>query len=200
MERLQQRIESYNFFAFIFLTLPDDAFIENVLALDIPHGAEGGMKMLKTFIDASKNKDKKELWTELSVDRTYLIRALSQDGPRPPYESVYCGGAAHETVAKLNIAYSKLGYAVSEGAHEPSDYIGIEMGFMKELCQRELAADNAEIAQEMHGMQKVFFHEHLGRWGAELGNEFVMLAKTDFYKAVGQILKDFIEEEQALFA
>ena len=146
MERLQQRIESYNFFAFIFLTLPDDAFIENVLALDIPHGAEGGMKMLKTFIDASKNKDKKELWTELSVDRTYLIRALSQDGPRPPYAPVYCGRASPQTLAKPTIAYSKLGYALSPVSHEHSAYIRIDIVCSEDLCQREPAAYIADHA------------------------------------------------------
>ncbi len=43
---------------------------------------------------------KEDLLTEISVDRTYLLRGLSQNGPRPPYESVYVGEAAQDEIAR----------------------------------------------------------------------------------------------------
>ena len=74
---------------------------------------------------------------------------------------------------------------------------------MKELCSLELeAAQNGDTAEaEKHrNMQKLFFKEHLGRWGGALGREMIKMAKTDFYRAVGYVLEDFIDEEKEALA
>ena len=193
MDTLEERIDSYNLFAFIFLTLPDEKFINNILSLDLPDGMGEGISHLKYFIDKSRDADINELLAAISVDRTYLIRGLTQSGPRPPYESVYVNHAAHEIIGQLNVTYAEIGYSIAEGVHEPSDYIGVELSFMKELCVRELETSD----ENMRTLQKAFFEKHLGRWAQDLAREFITKAQTDLYRAIGYMLNDFINEERS---
>ncbi len=203
MDALSQRIDSYRFFTFLFIAVPDDNFVTNIMSLGVDNEADSGMLLLQKFIETSKSKTIEQIKKDITVDRTHLIRGLTPEGPRPPYESVYTARPPQEVLYELNKHYSNAGFTVSEDTHEPADYIGTEISFMQELCTMELyaiAEKNADNANTFYKAQKEFFNNHLGLWGEDLGKEFIAEAKTDFYRAIGHILAEFMQDEKEYYS
>lgn len=201
-ELLVQRIESYKFFSYLFLTLPDAEFVDKILALNMGDvdSQDEGSSLLQQYILASQEKDKAALITELGVDRTQLLRGLTQEGPRPPYESLYIKAAPQDTIGNLNVTYVQSGYGVSKDVNESSEYIGVEINFMQILCEQELAALNVGAAEDIAAAQTKqmdFFGRHLGLWAVGFAEEMVKFARTDFYRASAMLLRDFILDEEA---
>ncbi|MBR3258796.1 MAG: molecular chaperone TorD family protein, partial [Eggerthellaceae bacterium] len=100
-------------------------------------------------------------------------------------------------------AYKASGLGISEATRESPEYLGCEMGFMLELCLREQAAiETADpvAAAHAHTAQADFFVGHLGRWAGKYASAMVESARTGFYKGVGFLLADFIEEEHLRFS
>ena len=193
---MQTRSDSYNFFASLLLTLPDKDFVRKIRGLALPD--DGVPALLKKYIEETKNLSDEEVLQEIAVDRTYLLRGLTENGPRPPYESLYLRVSPSETIGGVNVFYANNNYAVSPDIHEPGDYIGVELSFMKELCLLEASSDG-ELKSGYLSRQKEFYEKHLGRWIKDWAREIITYAKTDFYRAIGHMLKDFIaEEEQVL--
>jgi TorA maturation chaperone TorD len=195
-ETLMEPERGYNFFANLFLTLPDAQFIETLLKTEIESCDEGAI-LLNEYIAASALKDKQELLTEILVDRTQLLRALTADGPRPPYESYYLRRAPQDIMGELNKLYEKAGVGVLEDIHEPPDYIGVELAFMAKLYafMMEGIKNNDNKKQELISkIAKDFFNNHLSKWVTDFAEETVKFAKTGFYKGLAMMLKSFIEE------
>ena len=188
MQAIQKtmRADSYNFFASIFLNLPDEEFIHKIRALKL--SGTNALDLWEKYINESVNLSDGEMLQEILIDRTYLIRGLSQEGPRPPYESLYMGGAFKEILSSINVFYARNNYIVSPEVREPGDYIGIELSFMKALC----------LDGEICALQKEFYQKHLGRWAQDCAKEIIRFAKTGFYKSIGQMLLEFIAEEDSL--
>lgn len=200
-ELLIQRIESYKLFSYLFFTLPDAKFVDRILALnmgDVGSEDEGSL-LLQQYIAVSQRKDKDALITELGVDRTQLLRGLTQAGPRPPYESLYIKAAPQDTIGNLNVTYAQSGYGVAKDVNESSEYIGVEINFMQLLCEQELAALDAGAADDIavaQTKQKDFFGRHLGLWAVSFAEEMLKFARTDFYRASAMLLRDFMQDEE----
>ena len=204
---MNEQIESYSFFASLFFNLPDKEFVEKVLALDCSADAPG-MVLIKSYIEAVKDKDINKIVDEIAVDRTYLMHGLYRDGPRPPYENVYFVPVRDEfarlgnipeaaekmrlrNLRSLSAVYRESGMKVDENAHQPPDYLGLELVFMKELCKQ---------GEDTFEKRKEFFDHHLGRFGIMFADEMIKFAKTDFWRGIGLLFKAFLEEETEFYS
>ncbi len=198
-ELTRQRIASYTFFSYIFFTLPNADFIAKIMALPAAGGdSDEGSVLLQKYVRESQGKEVEALMTELGIDRTQLLRGLTKHGARPPYESLYIQAIPQDIIGALNKAYAQKGYSVVRDVRESSEYIGVEINFMQLLCEQELTAlerDEQTAAEEAQQKQIEFFTKHLGRWAVAAAEEMLKFAKTDFYRAIALLLRDFMQDE-----
>lgn len=203
LERTKERLASYNLFSYLFLALPNEEFVQKIFNVQLDKivndQSQRGIRLILEYITNSRIKTLAAVLQELAIDRTQLLRGLTQDGPRPPYESLYRRKSPQETISSLNTFYARENYGVSQDIHESSEYIGVELSFMRELCAKELTAlQEKESEQEIdtiNRLQQDFLDQHLGKWAGLFGEEMIEYAKTDFYRGVGFLLKDFMAEE-----
>lgn len=197
------RLESYKFLSYIFLALPDDKFTQKVLALKgltKDASEDEGLALIHKYILEKENVPLDEVLVDLSVDRTQLLRGLTMDGPRPPYESIYLSKAPEDVMGELNAMYNSIQYGISTEVHESHEQIGVELNFMQILCDNEQGAmlqqDEAEL-QNLKNVQLAFMSNHLGQWASLYADEMINHARTDFYKGIAIVLRNFIQEELA---
>jgi TorA maturation chaperone TorD len=123
-----------------------------------------------------------------------------------PYEAVYrdrrtvgtqvVGGLlmGRSTVA-VTRAYREAGATVSQRCPELTDHVGVELGFMRFLCEREQAAwDSGDTAEAWGalGRQRDFLNDHLVAWIPLLGESMRRNARSHFYKGVARLTTDFV--------
>lgn len=205
--KIQERIDAYTFFVNLFMVLPDEDFAKAVTDQPAEEAASGepddAEQAFLAFRNENAGRDIADVLLDLSIDRTQLLRGVREDGIRPPYESLYTEAKTESSCLAIVQAYKASGLGVSEATRESPEYLGCEMGFMLELCLREQAAIEAAdpvAAAQAHTAQAEFFAGHLGRWAGTYAAAMVEFARTDFYKGVGFLLGDFIEEERILFS
>lgn len=204
------RLESYHLLAFFFLALPDQEFVVKVMNAGFDQSFKEeiigsdvfrGFQLLEKFILANKLKTLDAVLLDISIDRTQLLRGLSEEGPRPPYESVYLQKPPQKVLAELIKMYGQADYAVRLEGHESPEQIGIELSFMAELCQKEKVilekdGEESEELQKVRTLQANFMQNHLGKWSDLYADEMYKFARTDFYRGVALILKGFLTEER----
>ena len=186
---MSTQIDSYNFFLYIFSTIPDKAFVEKILSQEFASEAPG-VDLIKNYIKSVKDKSIDDIFNEISVDRTYLLYGLRTEGPRPPHASLYVKADILEASRFLNRTYRKYGFKILEGNYPP-DHITVQMAFMKKLYEQGDASYDA---------RKDFFTNNLGKWGKDFAQEMIKFAKTDFFRGIGHLFESFLEEEMAFYS
>ena len=197
---LAYRVNTYDFLASLFLTLPDDTLAEKIRE---PHGMDdmddsAANRLLIKYSLACANKTNADILQELGVDRAKLLRGLREDGPRPPYESLFINAKMEESNAAIMNHYLKAGLAPVQEVHEPPDYLGVEFNFLATLCRKEynaLERGNMPKAALYRGIAEDFLSAHTGRWAGQFAMEMQRNAHTDFYRGIAVLISDFIREE-----
>jgi TorA maturation chaperone TorD len=156
---------------------------------------EEGLRLVKDYISMGNISCEKGL-VNLSKDWTHLFRGVDVKGPLPPYESLYRTGRLQEKPAQeINRLFSKMGIQVPEEWHQPSDYIGVELDFMRLLCTKEREAWEKYQLDLVHGVaeiEKSFLENHLGFWIPIFCKKMMEQAKEDFYKGIAQLTKGLV--------
>lgn len=208
------RAAFYSFLNVHFTTLPDVAFVERIRSGEIASMLEAlvndesagidiatGASLMRAYLDKTRSDDQSQLAENLGVDRTRLYRGVSpRYGPPPPYEMVW--SKTWQDVRLLEMLagiYRETGLAPSPDVKERSDYIGVELDYMRELALREAAAWEAEASESATKLlesQQAFMNEHLGEWVRGFIEKALEWVKTDFYKGHLFMLRGFIASEQ----
>lgn len=116
-----------------------------------------------------------------------------------PYESVYLdeSGMLNTPLSGGVLEhYREHGYepeaATTTGA---PDHLGLELGFMAHLVEREAAtrcAGNGDVAEALRADQLHFLADHLVRWAPIFGHLLAQVAASPFYRALGQVVERFV--------
>jgi len=137
---------------------------------------------------------------ELSVDRTSLVGAPWGRGLRPPYERLYTSGV-EEGAAVLSAVrsfYRRGGLLLEDDAGEPSDFLFVELDFIKRLCLREIEVwSSGGDGRTTRELELQFLSEHPGQWTGAYCANAEKYARTDFYRGFLAVLDTFIEAEMA---
>ncbi len=211
---LKQYAQGCDFFASLLLDLPDDNLIDKIVKLDFvtdknssidedASDVHEGEFLLASYIQSCEGRDKQDILQEISVDRTRLLCGLTKNGPQPPYESLYRGAVANDTVLSVSSSYRAADCRVAKHIKDAPDHLGVEISFLSELCVREadaLECGNESVAQEARRASAEFMSNHLGCWVSSFCVEMLTFATTNFYRAVAHLLKDFIDEGKLLLA
>jgi anaerobic sulfite reductase subunit A len=142
---------------------------------------------------------------ELAVDYADLFLGVGQfrkgEGIAHPSESVYLTGYLYsDVVEEIFDTYLEEGLVKSPDFKEPEDHIALELYFMAHLCRkaREFIESGAyQEALKYLNKQKAFLDKHLLKWAPLLAEDIIKYANTAFYRAVGKIMRGFLEIEGA---
>lgn len=204
-EQIESRLGAYNLLSYFFLALPDKDFVSQIMNLDFNTFENGkidedvftGIELIQDFIQNSESKPLDDVLLEVSIDRTQLLRGLSHDGPRPPYESGYLDTPAEIIHGQLAAIYGKADYGFYNEINESPEHIGVELAFMTNLCEMQLETnvnDDKHLSYLLD-LQSEFLVNHLGQWANIYAHEMLSFARTDFYRGIALVLKGFIQGE-----
>ena len=132
----------------------------------------------------------------LARDWTRLFRGVDRKGILPPYESLYrTGKLLKKPVQEMNRLFSDLGIRVPDEWHQPPDYIGVELDFMRFLCSKELDAYNAQEKEVVVAVkaERSFVEHHLGVWVPQFCVKMTEQAREDYYRGVALLTMGLIE-------
>jgi TorA maturation chaperone TorD len=166
---------------------------------ELGHGRlDSGLQMVTAYQAGIKGRPGEEVLTELSVDRTKILRGTGHPELKPPYEGLYKRRESiGASVLELRRFYRKTGLLPDETVRESADYLCVELDFMKELCLREQSRWlKDERVRETVAQEEEFLRRHLGNWVGDFCTEVEKHALTDFYRGFSLILDAFIGLEK----
>jgi len=211
----EARGQVYDFLSALYLELPNLKMIQSIFGAEFERGLSSavsmfeadeikeGLKLIANFITAFKEQSTEEVLKRISIDRTRLLRGVSQQhSPSPPYESVYREGKlCGESTTEVSQVYCRLGVRLPEEWTEPPDFIGIELDFMRLICQGEKEAwqtDNFDKALEHLEAGGDFLKKHILQWAPRFCEEMYNRAELDFYKGIAHFTSGFVEYDSSL--
>jgi TorA maturation chaperone TorD len=159
---------------------------------------QAGVDHVRSYQSKRGRVSEGELLTDLSVDRTRILRAPGNSGVRLPYEGLYTNEENPGSSAlELRSFYRKAGLLPGEEVRESPDFLCIELDFMRNLCRRERDQWSSSVdVGETIATEGAFLTEHLGSWVGEFCCEAETHASTEFYKGFLHILGAFIDMDK----
>jgi len=206
----QARRSVYEMLSAYFLELPDQRMVNGIFNPDFERSLfrvasvfetgemKEGLRLISHFISSYKNQSQEEILRRIAIDRTRLFRGISEEySPPPPYESFYREQRLHgDTSAEVRRFYSKLGVTLPEEWTESPDYLGVEIDFMRLLCQSEEEAwlnKQPEKALELLGAGMGFLKDHLWQWALSFLDKMYEMADLDFYRGLAKLTSGFLK-------
>jgi TorA maturation chaperone TorD len=167
-----------------------------------PKGTKTPLKQIQTALNlitsygSKTNLPDEEILESLSRDWTRLFRGVVRDGILPPYESLYRTKNPHKKPAQeVNRLFSKMGIQIPEEWHQPSDYIGVELDFMRFLCEKEIQLlDRGEpnTLQEVVEAENSFLGQHLALWVPIFCEKMFLQANEDYYRGIARLTNGLV--------
>ncbi len=203
------RAAFYDLLVAVFGHLPDRELVEKIeqgdfqsflsRCCELGHGRlDSGLQMVTAYQTGLEGRPREEVLTELSVDRTKILRGTGHPDLKPPYEGLYRRKEnIGDSVLELRRFYRRAGLLPDETVHESADYLCVELDFMKELCLRERCdwLDDGEVGKTV-AQEEEFLRRHLGTWVGDFCAVVEKHALTDFYRGFSVILDAFIGMEK----
>jgi TorA maturation chaperone TorD len=166
---------------------------------ELGHGRlDSGLQRVTAYQAGIKGRPGEEVLTELSVDRTKILRGTGHPDLKPPYEGLYRRKEnMGYSVLEVRRFYRKAGLLPDETVRESADYLCVELDFMKELCLLEQSRWlDEEGVRETVAREEEFLRRHLGNWVGDFCTVVEKHAFTDFYRGFSLILDAFIGMEK----
>jgi TorA maturation chaperone TorD len=196
------RLELVDFTIDVFWDTPEESFVERLLSEEpvlpddsINESLDEGFAMLREWIEDNRSRPPEDVCAELSREYTQLFI-----GPRPPvlpHESYYRDDVDFlgDGLAEVEASYGAAGWAPPEDYPEESDFIAVELAFLRHLIDRQRAGDDEAV-----GFERVFLDEHLQQWVAPFLEEIRSEADPGLYLAAALVFEGLIEFEDELVA
>lgn len=196
------RAKIYDLLLGIFSHLPDQQLLSKIRGDDLKNVLNAlsqlnsarcwsGLDLIHSYTSAIKFRPDEEVLTELSVDRTKILRGTGHPDMKPPYEGLYKEGRdVGQSLLQVKRCYREAGMLPDETVHEPPDYICVELDFMRQLCLNEQDQWRSEgDVLKVIATEEMFLTEHLGSWVGEFCQQVERHALTDFYRGFAVIME-----------
>ncbi len=214
----ESRGSVYGFLAWLFLETPDASFLERMLHADVGSyvaslTASGschpmivaGLEEMRGDLAKQPGLPLDQLQTELGVQEALLFKGIAPGyGPPPPYESVYrrpgAGGDA-ETLLSIRGFYREAGAALPSDCRERLDHLGMELDFMRFLCEEEgrlWRSHDPEGAARYRRIQRRFLGSHLMAWAPDYCQRILAEPCPLFFHGLAKMVSGFLVGDAAL--
>ena len=206
------RRDLYGLLSSAYIQLPDKKILKlkwepaSELLRHSPKGMEDSLKQIQTGLDlitsygSKTNLSDEEILQNLSKDWTRLFRGVARDGILPPYESLYRTGKLQEKPAQeIYRLFSRMGIRIPDEWHQPPDYIGVELDFMRLLCSRELESREKrekDSTVEVVKVEESFVQNHLAPWLPTFCQKMMEAAREDFYRGIAGLTLGLVEYDR----
>ncbi len=187
------RADLYALLAHLFHAAPDAgvlAVLANAddVSAEAPHSAVG--EAWRKLQSAASAADREALAQEF---QNLFVGVGS--GEVMAYGSWHLTGfLMEEPLARLRDDLAQLGLSRLQSAAEPEDHIAALAEVMRLLVR---GGDGMPAAT--FEAQKAFFTRHLRPWYARFAEQLAKAPSANFYRAVGELAKTFLDTEAALF-
>lgn len=149
-----------------------------------------GLNLVKSY-GSKKDRNDEEILKNISKDWTRLFRGVIRNGILPPYESLYRPERLQKKPAQeINRLFSEMGVQVPEEWRQPSDYIGVELDFMRLLCEREWQEGEERETDALRHVLEIensFLEEHLALWVPLFCEKMFQQAHEDYYRGISRL-------------
>ena len=214
-ERAASRGRGYGFLAWLFLETPDAPFLGRMLDANLgPYLASlassggidaqilAGLEEMRGWLRAHADEPLEELRQELAVQGTRLFKGIAPGyGPPPPYEAVYRrpgAGVDADTLLSLRGFYREAAAELPSPSRERLDHLGLELDFMRFLCEEESrlwCSDDAREASRYRQIQQRFLVAHLTPWVPGYCQRILAEACAPFFHGLVRALSGFLAGE-----
>lgn len=188
-ENIKKRADMYRLLSRFFSREADAAFLEQLETIKFP-AAQGPLGTAYARLNGWLAARGENALEELAVDYAgALLAAGTADGRTAiPCASLYTGEGIFmgEAWAQAKAWYDKYGLTVAQ-EDIMADHLATELAFMAQLCETADAAQQLAFLQEQLLSWLPLFHEALQRH-----------ARTDFYRAAGEMTLAYAEMEKEL--
>ena len=200
---LETRSAFYRFLASIYLKELTEDQIAALGEMDVPEDTSlsAGYGLMKDYI--THYPPELNIRQNLAVDyaSTFLGAGHYEKLIAPPYESVFVSPAhilMQEPRDEVVKVYASEGVRLDPSDDTPEDHMGFELQFMAELLDRQMVAFESEDfdeARRLGDVSQAFLQDHLAKWTPLLCKAIDEHARTDFYKGVSSLTRNFIQDE-----
>ncbi len=216
----------YRFLAAIYLQPPTQDLVLNII--DVEFLKELSLLFSESSVADLGNYAKSiDLEKDLAlIKQDYMgLFAVPTGRYVTPFEDVYRGTRTDgnqesgpllgvQAIA-VKIMYRMAGAEMERTCKELPTHIGVELGFMNFLCEKEAAAlkharelvrekvspdketDTESEISNCRQLQSRFLHAHLNDWFPQLNQVIQEKAKTHFYRALAQVTGEFVAQDTA---
>ncbi len=144
--------------------------------------------------------------TILASDYAFVCLGSDPRECADPYESVHLNKEGlmmqDEWEAVLRL-YDELGMSRAENTHESEDHLALELECMAQLCSRQekaLSAGELPEASWWLEQQARMLDEHLLKWVPSFVKRVEKMGRTEFYKAFGDLTREFLKTDRQVLA
>ena len=204
-----QRSATYGLLARLYRVEVDQELLDELHGMRFPASTgnarvNDGYRKIATYLS---NVDERSV-TELAVDYTRVFIGYGVDSYSAafPFESVYTSEKRlkmQEARDEVLAIYRASSLEKVEEFNENEDHLAIELEFMQVLCDRTVRAleeSDEDRAASLLLTQRNFCDDHLNAWVPMLVVDIDRLAKTEFYRGLGELTQGFLEEDGAFLA
>lgn len=196
------RLELVDFAIEAFWDTPSEEFVEGlldetpVLPEDpINDPLDEGFDVLRSWIETNRGRPVEAVRDELSQEYTELFV-----GPRPPvlpHESYYREDAQYlgDGLARVEESYRAAGWLPPEDYPEESDFLAVELAFLRNLIERQ-----REGQVETVGFERVFLEDHLTQWIDPFVAELRQEAESGLFLAAALVVQGLVAFEEEIIA
>jgi TorA maturation chaperone TorD len=201
-ELYEARLELIDFCIDVFWDVPEEPFVERLLGggIQLPEGSineplDEGFALLREWREGNRDRSPEAVREALNREYTDLFV-----GPRPPvlpHETYYREDTDFlgEGLAEVEASYGAAGWSPPEDYPEESDFIAVELAFLRYLVDRQRTG-----AEEAFGFERVFLDEHLDHWVDAFVEETREEADPGLFLASALIFQGLVRFEDELVA
>ena len=181
----------------------NSVFAEVPFAIERPDIVAGQM-VLRAWCESYQGGMSDEQFEALNTDYTQLFTTTFGQCFAPPWESVYCNENQllfQEQTESVRKWYKKYGLESAWVYKEPDDHIGLELSFLAHLASLGYSSAKNNATSEMNAVldaQRKFLSEHTLVWVHHWCDRTISMARTDFYRGVGLLVRGALSEISAV--
>ncbi len=206
----RDRSELYGMLSSVYIEVPDKktlelSFVDPLLKLlgaapkeakEASHSIAEGNRIIRDYM-RERGRHFEEGALDLAKDWTRLFRGVDKNGPPPPYESVYLDGRMQTKSAReVHRLFSRNGIRIPEEWHHPADYIGVELDFMRLLCEKEWRHRNENQLKELREVleeERAFLEDHLCIWVPIFCKRMLEQARENYFRGIAYLTLGLVQ-------
>lgn len=144
------------------------------------------------FLRAPDEEALQAIRLDFNIDATEESYVIAEDfdrlfsvphGNLQPFESLYAG-MADGSYKDVSIFYAETGLMIGEDFEVAPDHLAVELLFMSYLVENNKT-----------DLELKFLEQHLMNWVPDFCDTVTEAAKTEFYRKIAAVIKDFLTTE-----